>query len=347
VTVSNEPLVSVVTPVYNCDAYIAECIESVLNQTYSNWEYTIVDNCSKDGTRAIAEKYAQMDNRIKVYPNETFLDIIANHNMAFSLISPGSKYCKDVSADDWIFPECLARMVALAEAHPSVGVVGSYQLSGGAGQWYVRTYGLPYGTNAFSGREIGRKSLLGKLDVLGNPTSNLYRSDLVRRTHEFFPNKSAEADVSAIYNCLRDSDFGFVHQVISHERLHAGQITKTSHGFNAYLGSKLSDLRTYGPYYLTPAEIKARTKELLDEYYKFLAVAAVNFRNEEFWNYHKKRLQDVGHPLDRGRLAGAIGAKVADLVLNPKETVGRILRRRKPAPAADVANSQSAMISGS
>jgi hypothetical protein len=175
----------------------------------------------------------------------------------------------------------------------------------------------------------------------------LYRSDLVRRTYEFFPNKSAEADVSAIYNCLRDSDFGFVHQVISHERLHAGQITKTSHGFNAYLGSKLSDLRTYGPYYLTPAEIKARTKELLDEYYKFLAVAAVNFRNEEFWNYHKKRLQDVGHPLDRGRLAGAIGAKVADLVLNPKETVGRILRRRKPAPAADVANSQSAMISGS
>jgi glycosyltransferase involved in cell wall biosynthesis len=326
---SNGPLVSVVTPVYNGEAYLAECIESVLKQTYSNWEYTIVDNCSKDGTRAIAEKYAQLDKRIKVHANETFLDIIANHNKAFSLISPQSKYCKQVSGDDWIFPECLAQMVAVAEAHPSVGILGSNQLSGGGDHWYLRTFGLPYGTNAFSGREIGRKQLLGKLNVVGNPTSNMYRADLVRRTDAFFPNKSAEADVSAIYNCLRDCDFGFVHQVISYERVHPGQITATSKGLNAYLGSKLSDLANYGSFYLTSAEIAKRTGELLSEYYKFLAVAAVNFRGQEFWKYHEKRLQDVGHPLDRIRLTGAVCAKLTDLFLNPKETVGRIARRCK------------------
>jgi glycosyltransferase involved in cell wall biosynthesis len=331
VTVSNGPLVSVVTPVYNCAPYIAECIQSVLAQTYSNWEYTIVDNCSTDGTRAIAEKYAQMDKRVKVYPNDAFLDIIANHNKAFSLISPASKYCKDVSGDDWIFPECLERMVAVAEAHPSVGIVGSYQVSGGGDHWYLRTYGLPYGTNSFPGREIGRKQLLGKLDVLGNPTSNFYRSDLVRSSDAFFPNKSAEADVSTCYRFLDQVDFGFVHQVVSCERLHPGQITATSKGFNAYLGSKLSDLSTYGPNYLTAAEIAARTQELLDEYYRFLAVSAVNFREEKFWKYHKGRLAEVGHPLELSRLAGAISSKVLDLVFNPKMTVERVLRRGHPS----------------
>jgi glycosyltransferase involved in cell wall biosynthesis len=347
VTVSNGPLVSVVTPVYNCAPYIAECIESVLAQTYSNWEYTIVDNCSTDGTRAIAEKYAQMDKRVKVHPNDTFLDIIANHNKAFSLISPASKYCKDVSGDDWIFPECLERMVAVAEAHPSVGIVGSYQVSGGGDHWYLRTYGLPYGTNAFSGREIGRKQLLGKLDVLGNPTSNFYRSDLVRSSDAFFPNKSAEADVSTCYRFLDQVDFGFVHQVVSCERLHPGQITATSKGFNAYLGSKLSDLSTYGPNYLSPAEITARTQELLDEYYRFLAISAVNFRERKFWDYHSKRLRDVGHPLNGAKLAKAVCAKLFDLALNPKQTVERVLRRYTPASAVNTVANPDAKFSNS
>ena len=99
------PLVSVVTPVYNGEAYLAECIESVLTQTYSNFEYIIVDNCSTDGTSKIVNEYGKKDSRIKAYRNDVLLDIIANHNHAFRLISPKSKYCKVVSGDDWIFPE--------------------------------------------------------------------------------------------------------------------------------------------------------------------------------------------------------------------------------------------------
>jgi glycosyltransferase involved in cell wall biosynthesis len=328
------PLVSVVTPVYNGELYLRECIESVFRQTYSCWEYVIVNNCSTDRTLTIAQEYARRDARIRVCSNDTLLDIISNHNKAFSLISPASAYCKVVSADDWLFPECIERMVALAESHPTVGMVGSYQLSGGTEKWYLRSYGLPYDSTVIPGREIGRKQLLGKLDILGNPTSNLYRSDLIRSTDSFYPNSSAEADVSACFKYLRDTDFGFVHQVISFERLHHDRITTTSQAFNAYVGSKLDDLSTYGSSYLTPAEIAARTRDLLDEYYKFLAISAVNFRDQEFWKYHRKRLQEVGHPLDRGRLAMAVCMKLADLVLNPKETVERVLRRRLPPTTA-------------
>ena len=119
---SKQPLVSVVTPVYNGATDLAQCIESVLAQTYPHWEYIIVNNHSTDGTLEIAERFARMDERIHVYSNDALLDIIANHNRAYGLISPVSAYCKVVSADDWLFPECLARMVGLAEASPSVGM---------------------------------------------------------------------------------------------------------------------------------------------------------------------------------------------------------------------------------
>src|SRR4030095_4995561 len=63
------PLVSVVTPVYNGERYLAECIESVLAQTYQNWEYIIVNNCSTDRTREIGESYGRKDERIRIHNN--------------------------------------------------------------------------------------------------------------------------------------------------------------------------------------------------------------------------------------------------------------------------------------
>jgi glycosyltransferase involved in cell wall biosynthesis len=323
----DEPLVSVVTPVYNGAAYLAECIESVIKQTYSNWEYIIVNNCSKDATPEIARKYARINNRIRVYDNDILVDIITNHNRAFSLICPTSKYCKVVSADDWLFPECITRMVHLAEANSSVGIVSAYQLSGGASTWYVRTDGLPYHSSVVSGREISRASLLGTLDVLGNPTSNLYRADLIRTSGCFYPNSTAEADISACFESFKTTDFGFVHQVLSYERLHQEQITKTSKDLNAYLSSKIGDLHTYGSLYLAKDELGIRLRQLMDEYYSFLAISAVNGREKRFWQYHKRRLNELGYELDYVRMGMAISAKVIDLMLNPKQTAEKIFRR--------------------
>jgi len=323
----SQPLVSVLTPVYNCEAYLAECIESVLAQTYSDWEYIIVNNCSTDGTLKIAQRYAQSDQRIRVCDNDVFLDVISNHNKAFRSISPNSSYCKVVCGDDFVFPDCIARLVELAESYPNVGVVNAYQLSGGGGKWYVRTYGLPYHTTVVPGREIGRAHLLGTLDVLGNPTSNLYRSDLVRSTDAFFPNPRPEADISACFECLRTTDFGFVHQVLSYERLHESRMTASSINLNAYLSNKLFDLLAYGRFYLTEGELRGRLKELLDEYYRFLGISAVNMRGKDFWIYHKERLKQIGYPLDRVRLSKAICAKVLELLLNPKQTVEKVLMR--------------------
>src|SRR5262245_13568665 len=86
----NEPLVTVVTPVYNGARYLAECIESVLAQSYRNLEYVIVNNRSTDDTEAIALRYAERDARVRAVTNSEFVGVIQNHNIAFRQVSPAS-----------------------------------------------------------------------------------------------------------------------------------------------------------------------------------------------------------------------------------------------------------------
>lgn len=62
-----EDLISIITPTYNCADYISETIESVIKQTYKNWEMIIVDDCSTDNTKAIVENFSKIDSRIKYY----------------------------------------------------------------------------------------------------------------------------------------------------------------------------------------------------------------------------------------------------------------------------------------
>ena len=325
-----EPLVSVLTPVYNGAAWVEECIKSVLAQTYTNWEYIIVNNHSTDGTLEIAERYAQLDSRVRVHSNETLLDIIANHNRAFRLISASSKYCKIVSADDWLFPECLARMVALGEANPTVGIIGSYQLSGGGTDWNgwcVKWDQVPYPSTVVPGREVCRMQMLGGPYVFGTPTSILYRSDLVWKQDSFYPNSYSEADTSACYKCLQKSDFGFVHQILSYERDQHVRTTTRSQSLNAYLPARIYDILEYGKSFFSDRERERRLKELMDEYYEYLAWSALKRRESQFWTYHKGRLVELGFPLDKVRLGKAICGSLINLSLNPKQAVERLLKR--------------------
>jgi glycosyltransferase involved in cell wall biosynthesis len=327
---SNEPLVSVVTPVYNGEGFLAECIESVLKQTYRNYEYIIVNNCSKDRTLEIALNHAKRDSRIRVHSNSQFVGVIENHNTAFRLISAESKYCKVVSADDWLFPECLSRMVQVAEANPSVGIVGSYQLSGGGTdwrQWRIRWTQLPYPSTLVPGREICRLHLLGGPYVFGTPTSILYRSDLIKGQDAFYPNSSAEADTSACFKYLQHSDFGFVHQVLSYERVHLVRVTSTSQDLNAYLSASISDLLAYGRFCLSEVELNAQLQKLVRRYYVFLAVNSLLGRDEEFWRYHRRRLKELGIPFGILRLGRAVVWEFLDLLLNPKRALGRLRNR--------------------
>ena len=322
---SETPLVSVVTPVYNGAKYLVECIESVLGQTYERWEYIIVNNFSTDDTLKIARRYADRDRRIKVVSNCRFVGGIENHNIAFSLIAPGSKYCKVVSADDWLYLECIQKLVEVAESHPAVGIVGSYAINAKG----VRSIGLPYDKAVFAGREVCRLYLLGAIDPFGTPSTVLYRSAIVRSRDPFFPGVQPNADLAACLRCLETAEFAFVHQILSFERIHDEAVGATLLELNSFLVDRLQFLDEYGPMYLNAEEVEWRREELLGELYRHLAVGAINLKGKEFWAYHKRRLRQMGYPFYGTGMAKAVGTKIADLVSNPKQTFEKILRRRR------------------
>lgn len=115
----NTPLVSVLMTCYNREKFLAAAIESVLWQTFTDFELIIVDDRSTDRSVEIANQYASRDARIRVVLNETNLGQFNNRNYAMTLAR--GKYIKYHDSDDLMYPHCLAVMVAPMEAEPRAG----------------------------------------------------------------------------------------------------------------------------------------------------------------------------------------------------------------------------------
>lgn len=109
------PLVSIITPNYNCARFIAQTIESVLAQSYANWEMLIVDDCSTDGSYEIARECAEKDSRIKVLRNEKNSGAAVSRNRAIEASS--GEYVAFLDSDDLWLPEKLERQIAFMQQH--------------------------------------------------------------------------------------------------------------------------------------------------------------------------------------------------------------------------------------
>lgn len=102
-------LVSIITPTWNCGAFIAETIESVQAQTYGNWEMLIVDDCSKDNTREIVAEYQRKDPRIKYHCLERNSGAAVARNTALRMAK--GRWIAFLDSDDLWMPEKLERQI--------------------------------------------------------------------------------------------------------------------------------------------------------------------------------------------------------------------------------------------
>src|SRR5271155_908010 len=249
-----QPLVSVITPFYNTGQYIAECIESVLAQTYSHWEYILVNNQSTDSSRSIAERYAREDNRIRLLDTPNFLSQGENFNAALHHISPESGYCQ----------------VLLAE--------------------------------------------------------------IVRKTQPFYPEGWLHDDTEACFRVLQEYDLGFIHQVLTFSRKDEDSITSKALRFGPGPLRRYMFAVQYGPQFFSGDEYRQYLKRETDFYGEFLAASVFEFKKKEFWDFHRKGLRTIGADFGSVGLAKHVLYELADIILNPKKTIGRVIRLFKNSP---------------
>ena len=325
----DEPLVSVVTPVFNGAEYLEEAIESVLAQTYRNWEYTIVDNASRDATPEIAERYARSESRIRHLRFEEFVSATENHNRAFAAVSADSEFCKPLQADDWLYPECLTLMVEAAALSDNIGIVSAYQLR----DRRVDLAGLPYTTTFATGRDIIRGTLLGRFNVTGAPTATLLRTRFVREQDPFWEEGFRHEDTEALLRMLTRRDFVFVHQILTFAREQQGSRYRWSENMNSQGTEDIVFLLRYGQRQiggipvLSQDEYRARLRERLRSYvwWHIRQLPRISrLHDGSFFEFHRaKRSQILAEVKDDPEVVAAMAVVNALLA---REGLGRRYR---------------------
>jgi glycosyltransferase involved in cell wall biosynthesis len=122
---TSEPLVSVLMPVYNEESYVSEAIESVQNQSYSNWELIVVDDASTDNTYEMVRQYADGDNRIQLLRNKVNKGIVETRNRLLEEIDDETRYIALCDGDDVMLPERLQTQARYLDANEDIVLVGS------------------------------------------------------------------------------------------------------------------------------------------------------------------------------------------------------------------------------
>jgi len=321
---SKRPLVSVVTPFYNTEDYLAECIESVLHQTYDNWEYLLVNNRSTDKSVETAERYVKLyPGKIRLEHNTDFLSQVQNYNHALQLISTKSKYCKLVQADDWIFPRCLAEMVDTAELDPSIAVVGAYSLEG----CNVAFGGLPYPSSVVDGNSVCRLFFLNSCYIFGSPTQLLLRSDLVLGRTPFYDESYIPfEDTTVIFELLRHYKFGFVHQVLTFSRRDNNSVMMSLTDLDCNVAFELWMHRDFGHDFLQPDEYRKHLDRRERQYCQLLVQNMIRLRGRKFWEFHGSMLKRMGYTLRSAHVWWLLLGTICDAVLNPKTALSDFVR---------------------
>ena len=120
---NDTPLISVVMSCYNRQNYVAQAIESILNQTYTNFEFIIIDDCSTDNTYKIIKKYVKRDKRIIALRNKVNKGIVYALNRGLKLAK--GKYIARMDDDDISLPQRFEKQVRYMQTNPDVVVLGS------------------------------------------------------------------------------------------------------------------------------------------------------------------------------------------------------------------------------
>ena len=196
-----QPLVAVITPVYNGAAFLQDALACVQAQTYPNLIHIVLDNASTDATPELIAKAQGGCVPILARRNAALLRQIDNWNAAVGLCPPEAAYFRLLCADDTMPPDAIEKMVVLAETDPEIGLVGCLQAVGSeeAKPERIDGQGLPPHIPVYDGPWLV-KTYLMRLHAGLSPTHMLIRCRFLETEKPFFRKGQVSFDVQA---CLR------------------------------------------------------------------------------------------------------------------------------------------------
>jgi len=208
------PRVSFLMAVYNGERYLDEAIQSILNQTFPDFEFILINDGSTDGTAGIIERYRRKDGRIRAYeqPNQ---GLVASLNRGLELAR--GEFVARMDADDISMPERVATQVAFMESHPDVGICGTW----------IETIGMPHGTvRCYPTDDATIRSWLLFESVLAHP-STIMRRELLTKAGLSYDVCYVHAEDYALWvQAARHMALANIPGVLLRYRLHPGQVVQ-------------------------------------------------------------------------------------------------------------------------
>jgi glycosyltransferase involved in cell wall biosynthesis len=297
----HRPLVSIISPAYNHEKFITDCIKSVLAQTYSNWEMIIIDDGSTDLTYSIAYDFSLKDARIKAYTQKNIGIFRLGESYNFALKQSTGKYIAILECDDVWLPEKLQIQVDILEQNPQC--ILSW------GKAYLSAIDLSYNyylapqvdkdSNLFYNKPAG--AFLKKfIKTLIPAVTIVIRRDSLIEIGGFIQGFNLPlVDVPTTLELLMRGEFAYVDTPLGHWRIYPNQVTKT------YTGQMTSSfyalIQSFMQRFPEVFQDQGITEKVIDDHFRNKLVVAYSrsgrykLIRKDFKGARKDYLQSITH----------------------------------------------------
>lgn len=304
------PLVAVVTPVYNGGKHLRDAIDSVQRQTYNNIVHIVLNNASTDDTAdVLAEAISDFKN-ISVYRNDALIPLQENWNKAFSHLPQDAKYVMLLCADDMIHSKAIERFVDIAERDQEIETVMCHDVF--ADQ--VRRARLPdHGECILDGKDAARRMLIGELGWLP------YCHFFVRTHTEFFGSAFCgdywSQDPFVVMRSMLRGKFAYIAKPLVYTRYHEQCSTSAQvrTGKIKLHFNYLRLLNEFGPLVMSDHELTSVRNAFLEQMCR-LYIKQLLKNKQEVIGTLMSYLADFNYKLSSTSLIGAIVKWPAHLI---------------------------------
>ena len=220
---SGVPKVSVCIPVRNAGDHLHMAVDSVLRQTYINYELIIIDNASTDSSLDWVSNLSANNEKIKFYKNKKNIGLVENFNAC--LTKATGKYVKFLCADDVLMPECLEQMVAALEFNDSATLVTSRRILINNNNQFLATKSYSKKTKLVNGKEVINRCMYGA-NYIGEPSATMFRREILAAGFDAkFPHL---VDLELWYRILEHGDLICISKPLCSIRQHELQMTQSN-----------------------------------------------------------------------------------------------------------------------